>query len=159
MAARQAVARSGIFLRSPRPSCTQFKFLPLTPITPHIRFKSKKSKSDKDQPPSTATLIPRSQQILPEGDALREYLAAEEKMKTAVDRYRKECATLEMRASGRVTPSILTPVRVHLPEHGKNDSVRLEDVATVAVRDGIILWIVAFQEQVDLSPVSELHIS
>lgn len=51
-----------------------------------------------------------------------------------------------MRASGRVTPALLSPVKVSLPDHG--DAVRLEEIATVGVRDGTVLWVVAFEEQV-----------
>ena len=68
-------------------------------------------------------------------------------MSAAVEWYRKEVAGLETRASGRVTPALLSPVRVELPGKGK-DLARLEDVATVGVRDGSTLVITVFEEHV-----------
>ena len=60
-------------------------------------------------------------------------------------KYEEEVAALEVRASGRVTPAVLAPVRVSLPDKG---GVRLEEVATVGVRDGTMLVVTVFEEQV-----------
>lgn len=65
-------------------------------------------------------------------------------MKMAVDWFRKECQGFETRASGRVTPALLSPVRVKLDEK----EYRLEEVATVGVRDGSILMVTLFEEKV-----------
>ncbi|KAJ7851706.1 ribosome recycling factor domain-containing protein [Mycena leptocephala] len=65
-------------------------------------------------------------------------------MKAAVEWYRKECAGVESRATGRVTAAVLDPVRVKLPNSDKE--LRLEEVATVGVRDGSTLLITIFDE-------------
>ncbi|KZT10393.1 ribosome recycling factor [Laetiporus sulphureus 93-53] len=93
---------------------------------------------------STDALIPGSQRIA----AGEEYTKAEGKMKAILDKYRKDVAGLELRASGRVTPAILSPVRVVLPDHDNADSkgVRLEEIATVGVREGTTLLITVFEE-------------
>jgi ribosome recycling factor len=67
-------------------------------------------------------------------------------MKAAVEWYRKECAGVESRATGRVTAAVLDPVRVKLPNSDKE--LRLEEVATVGVRDGSTLLITIFDENV-----------
>lgn len=92
---------------------------------------------------NTDTLIPGSKRIL----AGEEYFKAEEKMKGVLDRFKKEVAELETRASGRVTPAVLAPVRVVLP-HSEGKGVRLEEVATVGVREGTTLIITVFEESV-----------
>ncbi|KAH9933916.1 uncharacterized protein B0H18DRAFT_982763 [Fomitopsis serialis] len=78
---------------------------------------------------STSDLVPGSQQKL----AGAEYEKTEEKMKGIVEKFRKDVAAMEMRASGRVTPQVLAPVRVTVPEDkgGDGKSHRLEEVATV----------------------------
>jgi len=65
-------------------------------------------------------------------------------MQTSVDWFRKECSSVEARASGRVTPALLSSVRVRLPD--SNTDMRLEEVATVGVRDGSTLIITIFEE-------------
>jgi ribosome recycling factor len=67
-------------------------------------------------------------------------------MKTAVEWFRKECAGFETRASGRVTPALLSPVRVNLP--GDTKEYRLEELATVGVREGSTLLVTLFEEGV-----------
>jgi len=67
-------------------------------------------------------------------------------MKASVDFFRKDCAAAENRALGRVTPALLSPVRVKLPEHP--NGVRLEEVATVGVREGSTLLVTLFSEHV-----------
>ncbi|RDB16048.1 Ribosome-recycling factor [Hypsizygus marmoreus] len=100
--------------------------------------------SAKKQAKSTATLVPGSRQPITDKAAQEEYAKAEASMKTSVEWYRKECAMVETRASGRITPALLSPVRVKLP--GSNSEVRLEEVATVGVREGSTLLITVFEE-------------
>ncbi|KAK7046716.1 Rhodanese domain-containing protein [Favolaschia claudopus] len=94
---------------------------------------------------STADLVPGSKQPITDEAARAEYAKADEKMKAAVEWYRKECAGVESRANGRVTPAVLDPVRVRLPASGDHE-YRLEEVATVGVRDGSTLIITIFDE-------------
>lgn len=118
----------------------------LTSSLPRFRSYASKSKATK----STATLVPGSQQKLTNEAAAEEYEKAEKKMLAAVDWYRKEVAGLETRASGRVTPSLLAAVRVELPD-SKGELFRLEDVATVGVREGSTLLVTVFEEHVSAS--------
>ena len=114
--------------------------LPLTNFSRHYAVKTKSKKS-------TATLVPGSQQKLTDEAAIEEFEKAEKKMQVAVEWYRKEVASLETRASGRVTPALLSSVRVALPDsHG--ELYRLEDLATVGVRDGSTLLVTMFEEHV-----------
>jgi ribosome recycling factor len=69
-------------------------------------------------------------------------------MSKAVEWYRRECALLETRASGRVVPALLNPVRVSLPGTD-GEGVPLDKVAAIGVRDGSTLWITAFDEHVE----------
>lgn len=96
---------------------------------------------------STATLVPGSQKRLTDEFAIEEYEKADKKMQAAVEWYRKELAGLEMRASGRVTPALLAPVRVTLPD-SEGQTLRLEEVATVGVREGSTLLVTVFDENV-----------
>ncbi|KAJ6590534.1 ribosome recycling factor domain-containing protein [Mycena vulgaris] len=93
---------------------------------------------------STADLVPGSKQPITDETARAEYAKTDEKMKSAVDWYRKECAAIESRATGRITPAMLDPVRVTLPD--SNRDFRLDEVATVGVRDGSTLLITIFEE-------------
>lgn len=102
--------------------------------------------ASKHKAKSTASLIPGSKQPITDEAALQEYAKAETSMHTSVEWYRKECASVEARASGRVTPALLSSVRVKLP--GGTSPVRLEEVATVGVRDGSTLLITIFEEDV-----------
>ncbi|GJE86445.1 ribosome-recycling factor [Phanerochaete sordida] len=127
-------------LRSWRPA-------PLADVPGVRTYASKKKKharDDDDEPPSkhkvsTGSLVPGSQQIL----AGEVYFKAEDAMKATVDRYRKEVADMETRATGRVTPAMLGPVRVV----AGGNKVRLEEVATVGVREGTTLVVTVFEEQ------------
>ncbi|KAH7882811.1 ribosome recycling factor [Phlebopus sp. FC_14] len=102
--------------------------------------------ASKSKVKSTADFIPGSQQVLTSEDARLEYSKAETRMSATVEWYRKEVATFETRASGRVSPALLTPVRVEV--HGKSGvPVKLEEVATVGVKDGSLLIITVFDEQ------------
>lgn len=95
---------------------------------------------------ATDDLIPGSQRIL----AGEEYGKAEGKMQAIVEKYRKEVASLETRAVGRVTPDMLHPVRVMLPHNQGADGkgVRLDELATVGVKEGTSLLITVFEEHV-----------
>lgn len=114
--------------------------------------KDKKKGNDVDLEPATKassrtvktdSLVPGSQRIL----AGEEYFKAEKKMQEMLDKYKKEVAELEVRATGRVTPAVLSPVRVVLP-HSEGKGVRLEEIATVGVREGTTLIITVFEESV-----------
>lgn len=95
---------------------------------------------------STENFVPGSQQKIQDEEAQREYAKAEGTMKTAVEWFKKECAGFETRASGRVTPAILSPVRVSLPDETKE--YNLEELATVGVREGTTLLITLFEDKV-----------
>ncbi|KAJ7151049.1 ribosome recycling factor domain-containing protein [Mycena filopes] len=107
----------------------------------HRSYATKKIKS---VPKSTADLVPGSQQPITSEAARLDYAKTDEKMQAAVDWYRKDCAAIESRATGRVTPAVLDPVRVKLPDVEKE--LRLDEVATVGVRDGTTLLITIFEE-------------
>ncbi|KIJ15328.1 hypothetical protein PAXINDRAFT_169134 [Paxillus involutus ATCC 200175] len=66
-------------------------------------------------------------------------------MTTAVEWYRKEVAAFETRASGRITPALLAPVRVEAYGKG-SEAVKLEEVATVGIKDGSLLIVTVFDE-------------
>lgn len=97
---------------------------------------------------TTDQLLPGSQLRIPES-ALGEYQKCEERMVAAVEWYRKEVAKMENRASGRVTPEILAPVLVKIPGRGAN-GVRIEEVATVGVKDGTVLIVTVFEDSVSV---------
>lgn len=79
-------------------------------------------------------------------------------MAAGVEWLRREVAQLEARASGRVTPQLLAPVRVSVPVAvGASASsaaasgakkARLEELATVGVRDGSSLIVTVFDPRV-----------
>lgn len=115
------------------------------------RAQSKSSKFDGQKYGTVTTdqLIPGSQLRIAES-ALVEYEKCEEKMVAAVEWYRKEVAKMENRASGRVIPEILAPVSVKIPGRGAN-GVRIEEVATVGVKDGSVLIVTVFEDSVSNS--------
>ena len=99
-------------------------------------------------------------------------------MAASLEWFRREVALLEARASGRVTPRLLAPVRVSLSVTPSAlgagagsgpgaQKVRLEEVATVGVRDGSTLIVTVFDPQVracrvvvravSIRPVSSPH--
>ncbi|KAJ3729647.1 ribosome recycling factor domain-containing protein [Lentinula raphanica] len=94
---------------------------------------------------STANLIPRSKQPITDPAAQEEYANVERKMTAAVDWFRKECASLETRANGRVTPDLLSSVRVKFPKD--DHAFKLEEVSTVGVRNASELIITVFEEE------------
>lgn len=117
--------------------------------------------SKKRAPIATASLTPSSQQTLTDPAAREEYARADAKMLTSVEWFRREVALLEARTSGRVTPRLLAPVRVSLsvaPSASGSGSgsgsgaqkARLEEVATVGVRDGSTLIVTVFEPQVSV---------
>ncbi|KAH9974023.1 ribosome recycling factor [Lactifluus volemus] len=104
----------------------------------HATFSSKRA------PITTMSLKPGSQQVVTDPAAQDELMRAAAKMVASVEWFRREVAQLEARAIGRITPQLLSPVRVVLPDGssprwGKGEDargVRLEELATVGVRDG-----------------------
>ncbi|GLB39254.1 putative ribosome recycling factor [Lyophyllum shimeji] len=139
------------FLRLAQRAPTQLRYLACTatrnalPTVSHRTLvPSRTYASAKKQSKATATLIPGSKQPITDPAAQEEYAKAESSMKAAVEWYRKECATVETRASGRITPALLSPVRVRLPDG--DSEVRLEEIATVGVREGSTLLITVFEE-------------
>ncbi|PPQ82525.1 hypothetical protein CVT25_007134 [Psilocybe cyanescens] len=98
----------------------------------------------KNKVKSTSSFVPGSKQPITDEAAQQEYAKAEIAMQTSVDWFRKECAASEARALGRVTPALLSPVRVKLPD--TPNSVRLEELATVGVREGSTLLITLYDE-------------
>ncbi|KAH9941232.1 ribosome recycling factor [Epithele typhae] len=91
---------------------------------------------------ATDALVPASQLLT--ADA--EYRGTEGKMLAAAEWLRKEVAALETRATGRVTPGLLAPVRVRAQGAKDARGVRLEEVATVGVKDGTVLIVTVFEE-------------
>ncbi|SJL01266.1 uncharacterized protein ARMOST_04584 [Armillaria ostoyae] len=101
-----------------------------TPL-PHRRTYAKKAQS-------TSSLQPGSQQPLTKPTDIAEHEKCQEKMKSTVEWLRRDCADAAARASGRVTPALLANVRVL--------GQKLEQVATVGVRDGSMLVVTVFEE-------------
>ena len=114
------------------------------------RFKGNSTKGSKN----TANLVPGSKMPITDEVAREEYSKTEIKMQAALEWFRKDCAEGEARASGRVTPALLTPVRVKLPD--SEALFRLDELATVGVRDGSTLIITLFDEDVSSCYLVEL---
>ena len=118
---------------------------------------AKKALKLQDKPATnifTDEFIPGSQRIA----AGEEYTKAEGKMKASVEYFRREVATLDMRASGRVTPAILSPVRVQVPDQIDGKGLRLEEIATVGVKEGTTLIVTVFEEHVSFFCRPYLHL-
>jgi hypothetical protein len=84
-------------------------------------------------------------------------------MANSVEWFRREVAQLDARASGRVTPQLLDSVRVSLPIGAGASSapskLRLEELATVGVRDGSSLVVTVFEPQVrPFAPSTPTHL-
>ncbi|KAG8960230.1 hypothetical protein FRC03_006886 [Tulasnella sp. 419] len=93
---------------------------------------------------TTADLLPASaSKLLPE--ARLEFDKAEKKMSSCLDWFKKELSVLENRAVGRVTPAILDGVKVEA-HHSDGALVKLQEVATVGVKEGTILMVTVFDE-------------
>jgi len=95
---------------------------------------------------STSRLIPKSERAIQDDAAQEEYDKSSVKMNSSVEWSRKEIAGLTARGVGHVTPAILDPVRVVLPDAPKE--MRLEEIATVGVREGTNLIITLFEDDV-----------
>ena len=125
---------------------TSFKVLPGSKTLPSAVIVSR-TYASKSKTRSTAELVPGSQQLLTTEEARTEYKKTQTKMLSAVEWYRKEVAAVETRASGRITPALLAPVRVQT--QGKHSELfGLEEVATVGVKDGSMLVVTVFDENV-----------
>lgn len=122
-------------------------------IPQRVLVASRNYASAKKQSKSTATLVPGSKQPIADKAAQEEYSKAESSMQTSVEWFRKECAMIETRASGRITPALLSPVRVKLPDNPSE--VKLEEVATVGVREGSTLLITVFEEEVSFGALHQ----
>ncbi|KII91158.1 hypothetical protein PLICRDRAFT_105335 [Plicaturopsis crispa FD-325 SS-3] len=141
---RQATTRCS----RPLVACRKRVSLPRTsvqavPSLPSLQAHCRTYAKRKSTVKSTDTLVPGSQQPITDPAAQAEYEKCTEKMSASFKWFQKECAGLETRATGRVTPALLDPVRVSL---GSGGSARLNEVATVGVRSGTILTITAFDE-------------
>ena len=113
------------------------------------RLKSSQFDGEKHGTVTTDQLLPGSQLRISDS-ALDEYRKCEERMVAAVEWYKKEVARMEGRVSGRVTPEILAPVSVKIPGRGSS-GVRIEEVATVGVKEGTVLLVTAFEDSVSIS--------
>lgn len=131
----------------PRPPLTtSFKAIPGQKVPPSIVTVSR-TYASKSKTRSTAELVPGSQQPLTTEEARSEYKKTQTKMLSTVEWYRKEVAAFEMRANGRVTPALLAPIRIEA--QGKDsEPLKLEEVATVGVKDGSMLVVTVFDENV-----------
>ena len=123
---------------------------------------SSSSKRAARAPITTESLTPGSQQTITDPTAREEFGRADAKMSSRVEWLRREVSQLEARASGRVTPQLLAPVRVSVSmgppsaasasassaSEAKKEKARLEEVATVGVRDGTTLIVTVFDPQV-----------
>ncbi|KAJ3847545.1 ribosome recycling factor domain-containing protein [Lentinula lateritia] len=145
MSLRRAALRSSSILR--QHSCLNVyqKFISArnTSISPSflVRTYAKAGKGAK----STANLVPRSKQPITDPKAQEEFASAEQKMTAAVDWFRRECASIATRANGRVTPDLLSSVRVRFPKD--EHAFKLEEISTVGVRNASELVITVFEEE------------
>ncbi|KAK7683145.1 hypothetical protein QCA50_013818 [Cerrena zonata] len=149
-----------LVLNSPRTALPGINHLPIlqrvsvnqNQVRCYAKKNNKRDRDEEDVKPgkgkgkvSTGSLVPGSQAI--QADPV--YIQCEDKMKGISEKFRRDVAAYETRASGRITPAVLAPVRVMLPENKDSDGkgVRLEEVATVGVRDGTTLLVTAFEER------------
>ena len=107
------------------------------------------SYATKNKLKSTASFVPGSKSPITDESARQEYGKCEAAMQASIDFFRKDCAVSENRALGRITPALLSPVKVKLPENPKG--VKLEELATVGVREGSTLLITLYNEHVKFS--------
>jgi ribosome recycling factor len=127
--------------------------------TLHTHHASKRARA----PIATTSLTPGSQQTLNDPTAREEFARADAKMAGCVEWLRREVSQLEARASGRVTPQLLAPVRVSVSSVGPSAAssaasasseakkgARLEELATVGVRDGTTLIVTVFDPHVSV---------
>lgn len=145
---RIAFTRVGLAHLRAQPALTH-QVHPQALFTPQIRSYASKKKSkhvESTEDPKSEAFIPGSQRIA----AGEVYHKAEDSMNGVAEWFRKEVSGLETRASGRVTTGLLAPVRVKLPSHDSK-GVRLEEVATVGVREGTTLIVTVFEEHVRIA--------
>lgn len=128
--------------------CSRASISRLPAATAPIRIQQR-GYAAKNKAKSTSSFVPGSKQPITDPAAQQEYAKAESAMITSVDWFRKECAASEARAAGRVTPALLSPVRVKLPDDPR--PIKLEELATVGVREGSTLLITLFDEHVSMS--------
>ncbi|KIM36680.1 hypothetical protein M413DRAFT_449023 [Hebeloma cylindrosporum] len=93
---------------------------------------------------STSTLVPGSKQPITDPAAQQEYTKADKAMAASVAWFKKECAALETRASGYARPGMISTVRVKIPEQ---PDMRLEELATIGVRDGTTFLVTLYDPQ------------
>lgn len=77
--------------------------------------------------------------------------AADEKFQSSLKWLKEQARGVEIRSSGRVVPDILDGIRVSIEseESGENSfEVGLKEVATVGVKNGNVLVVTVFEEQV-----------
>jgi hypothetical protein len=139
----------GTCLRATRPTRAPI----LTSFRPYATKNKANAKHTLSQPEvkgshatSTSGLIPTSKRALKDETAQAEYDKAATKMVAAVNWLKKEVAGIKARGLGHVTPAVLDPVRVVLPEDPKEH--RLEEVASVGIRDGINLIVTLYEDTV-----------
>ncbi len=132
---------SFLVLRTAKPS--------IRPLTARITLSQQRTYAKKAQ--STSSLQPGSQQPLTKPTDIAEHEKCQEKMKSTVEWLRRDCADAAARASGRVTPALLANVRVQ--------GQKLEQVATVGVRDGSMLVVTVFEEDVSPSALRRLRLT
>jgi len=92
---------------------------------------------------STDAFVPGSQQSITDPGAAAEHKRTNEKMAVAVAWFQRETQRAEARASGRITPALLDPVRVVLPDTDGHRA-HISELATVGVRDGTVIVVTAF---------------
>ncbi len=83
---------------------------------------------------------PGSQQPLTKRADIAGHEKCEDKLKALVEWLRRDCADASARAAGRVMSALLANVRIK--------EQKLEEEATVGVRDGSMLVVTVFDEEV-----------
>lgn len=140
---RQVARRTGA--RSSTVTSPRHVSLPVFRLNVVCRPPLSHTYASKSKAKSTASFVPGSKQLFESEETRDEYAKAESKMASAVDWFRKEVAAFETRASGRVTPALLSPVRI---EARRGEATKLEEVATVGIKDGSVLIVTVFDEHV-----------
>lgn len=114
---------------------------------PHHRGYASKNKV---KVKSTSTLVPGSKQPITDSTAQQEYDRADKAMSASVAWFKRECAALETRASGHARPGMISSVRVKIPEQ---PDMRLEQLATIGVREGTTFLVTLYDPQVSRNPI------
>lgn len=149
---------------------SQTRLISASPVLAAKGSKKKGSRDDEDAPTTVILstkgkgksrhnhneeLVPGHASALEEVDAI-DSEKVQNKMKNAVEWFRKEVASLESRGSGRVSTALLDPVKVSLNKG--EQSVRLQEVATVSVREGNVLVVSVFEDEVSTVILPKLSI-